>query len=815
MLRDIQYAVRAIPSNRGFAAVAILTLALGIGATTSVFAVVNAAVFRPLPYPDPDNLVMMWSVSPVQGIERAPVFAADFVEWRARSRTLDDAAAFRSPLSWNLAVGGSPERISGSRVTAGFFRVLGVEPLIGRVFEPDEDQHGRGRVVVLSHGLWQRRFGGNRHVIGTSLMLHEHSYTIIGVLPRGSTFPERTEVWTPLVLDEPLDQGGSLVTDRTRRDFNVVARLRGGVALEQASAEVRGISEQLAREYPATNTGWIAGLVPLHEQLLGRRRPLLLMLLGAVSCVLLIACVNLAGLLLARLLARRKEMAIRTALGSARLRLCRQLLTEILVLASIGGGLGLLLALWSADLVAAMSLADVGRIQESDLMPAQTSDVSLDWRVYACAMGLTVLVSIIVGAVPVFTLLGGDLNAPLKESGRSSTPTVRQHRLRSLLVTSQLALTVVLLVTAALILKSFVRLQSVTPGFTAQGVVTLQMYLPAFKYSTDESMRVLVRELVDRIRATPGVQQAAVVTSLPLAGAYDLTRPFVVEGRAVGSAETPVAHWRAVTPDYFRAMEVRVVTGRSFTEWDSADAPSVVVINETLARQLGSVPVGRRLHIGDEAPREVVGVVGDVKHWGLTEGARPEVYVPYLQNPTNYFALVVRSPLPGAAVEGLVRGGLVALDPDQAVFNVRTMEDVLADSVTTSRVSAVGMGTFALAALLLAMLGIYSVLSYIVGQRRQELGIRIALGATPSELRLIVIKHGAALGGAGLLAGLAGALTLTEALSGLLFEVSPTDVGTLLATAGLLGATVLLASYLPARRAAQVDPIELLRGGKE
>ncbi len=814
MLRDLQHAFRATQHRPGFTAVVIVTLALGIGSTTAVFAVVNAVVFRPLPFPDPDNLVMMWSESPAHGIERAPVFGADFVEWRSRSRTLEEAAAFRWPLSWNLAVDGSPERISGSRVTADFFRVLGIEPLIGRVFESDEDQRGRDRVVVLSHGLWQRRFGGDPQVIGRPLMLHEHSYIIIGVLPRGLTFPERTDVWTPLVLDEPLAHGGTLATDRTLRNFSVLARLRSGVTLEQARAESRNISEQLAREYPASNAGWLVSLVPLHEQLLGDRRPLLLMLLGAVSCVLLIACVNLAGLLLARSLTRQKEFAIRTALGCGLLRLCRQVFVEILVLASIGAGLGLLLALWSADVVAAMSLADLGRIQESDLAPLEASDVFHDWRVYAFALGLSVLASIVVGAVPVFTLLRGDLHGPLKESGQKSTPSVRQHQLRSLLVISELALAVVLLVGAGLMLKSFGRLQGVFPGFTAQDLVTLQIYLPAFRYSMDDSKRVLVRDLLDRVGASPGVREVAGVTSLPLHGVYDLTQPFVMEGRSAGTAETPVAHWRAVTPEYFRTMEIRVLMGRPFTEWDTADTPPVVVINETLAHHFETSPVGRRLHIGDGPPREVVGVVGDVKHWGLAEGARPEVYVPYLQHSTNYLALVVRSPLPAPAVGALVRSTLVALDPDQVVFNVRTMEEVLSDSVTTSRISAVGMGTFAVAALLLALLGIYSVLSYIVGQRSQELGIRLALGAKPGELRLMIIRYGGAVGAAGLLVGLAGAFALTRMLSGLLFDVSPTDAGTIWAISGLLGATVLLASYLPARRAAQANPVDLLRGEK-
>lgn len=533
-----------------------------------------------------------------------------------------------------------------------------------------------------------------------------------------------------------------------------------------------------------------------------------------MSCVFLIACVNLAGLLLARSLTRRKEVAIRIALGCGLPRLCRQLFVGVLVLAAMGASVGLLLALWSADLVAVMSLADPGNAQNSHLAPLQTEDATIDWRVYAFTLGLSVLASIVVAAVPVVTLLHGDLFGPLKESGQKSTPSVRQHRLRGFLVVSEVAIAVVLLVGAALLLKSFVRLQGVVPGFNPQELVTLQIYMPGFKYRTDDSRRVFVRELLDRVRTSPGVQNAAGVTSLPLHGVYDFTRPFVVDGQPAASAEMPVAHWRAVTPDYFRAMEIRVLDGRPFTEWDTAETPPVVVINETLARQLESSPIRRRLHVGEGPLREIIGVVGDVKHWGLAERARPEVYVPYSQQPTNYVALVIRSALPAHAVDGLLRDTLASLDPDQAVFNVRTMEDVVASSVTTSRVSAVGIGAFAVAALFLALLGIYSVLSYIVGQRRQELGIRVALGAKPLELRLMIMRYGGGVGAAGLLIGLGAALGLTRVLSGLLFEVSPTDASTLVAIACLLGSMVLLASYLPARRAAQANPVDLLRGEK-
>jgi putative ABC transport system permease protein len=807
--QDLRYGARTLVKSKGFTLVSVLVLAVGIGANSAIFSVVNAVLLRPLPYPEPERLVVLWGEKE-SNESHAVVSYPDLEDWRAQTRTLEDLSAFNQ--SGLLLQGdGEPQPMSGANVSAELFSALRVKPALGRLFTREEDKNGAPPVILIGYGLWQRRFNSDPKIVGQQIRVGGGGVptTVLGVLPRGFTFPaqaQRTDFLRPMA-----QALGERTTMRGSYSMPVLARLRAGVTAREADAEMRAIAERIEQQYPDEGFRLGRQLVPLEEEVIGSSlRRSLFVLLGAVGLVLLIGCANIAHLLLARAATRYREMAIRTALGASRTRVIRQLLTESLLLSLVGGGLGLLLAMWGVELLVASSPVDIPRLQ----------DVALDARVVAFTLLVSVLTGVIFGLAPALQAARVDLNDVLKEGGRGASAGASRSRLRAALVVAEVALSLVLLVGAGLLLKSFAKLTNVDPGFDPQGVTATNITLAKQKYPTDERRLATFSEIVARAQNVPGVESAALIFPLPMGGTTT-SNTFVIAGRPEPApGEKPSANYRAISPDYFRVMRTRLVRGRPFDARDRADAPQVVIVNESFARRYfaGEDPVGKRIAVErgavDDArqpPREIVGVAADVRHEGLDADAGAEVYVPVAQAPEASMSLVVREAGGAAGAASGVRESIRQVDRDQYVPAVRRMTDLVAGSVARRRFNALLTGLFAAVALLLASIGIFGVTAYTVAMRTHEIGVRMALGARAADVLRLVLWQGLRLILVGVGLGLLGSLALTRVLSGMLYGVTPTDAPTFAAVSLLLTVVALVACYVPARRATRVDPMIALR----
>ena len=798
LLQDARFGVRVLWKRPGFTAVALAVLALGVGANTAIFSVVNAVLLRPLPYPGSERIVAFDGVNPARGVKQSNMSAPDFADWKAQAHSFEALSIYTEGGS-NLTGGGEPERVTAGWVGTDFFRAMGVGAALGRALLPEDENPGAANVVVISHGLWQRHFGADPAAVGRKVELGGRSREVVGVMPPGFDFPRRAEVWGPLQLEAAKEP-------RDNRSYSVLGRLREGASLAQAQAELDTITARLSESYPVTNAGWGVALAPLKDALVGETRAALFLLLAAVALVLLIACANVANLLLARAAGRRREVALRLALGAGRWRVARQMLTESLMLALAGGALGAGLSVWLTDLLVALAPANTPRLAEA----------SLDARVLLFATAATLLTGLAFGLVPALQASKADLGESLKEGGRGSSG--GRSRVRSALVVAEVALSLLLLAGAGLLVKSFARLQAVSPGFDSGGVLTARVSLPGARYKEPAQKAEFFKALTERLAALPGVEAAGATISLPLGGSnLSVWRGLIPEGRPATPEASEAAAYAVVTPGYFRTMRVPLRSGRVFDERDDANAPKVLVINETLARKVfpGQDAVGRHIHIwrDEEFPRRVVGVVGDTKHASLDEDDAPQMYVPHAQD-AGWGGLSVAVRTRGgdpSALTPALREEVRALDRQLPVYDVKTAGKVLADSTAYRRVTMFLMAGFAAAALLLAGVGLYGVLSYAVAQRTHEIGIRMALGAQGRDVLRLVVRQGMLLTLAGLGLGLGAALLLTRLMEGLLYGVSAADPAVYALVSLLLGAVALLACLVPARRATKVDPMVALR----
>ncbi|HEX8354383.1 MAG TPA: ABC transporter permease [Pyrinomonadaceae bacterium] len=808
LLQDVKFGARTLMKNRGFTLVAVLTLAVGIGANTAIFSVVESVLLRALPYRDADRVVLLWENNRARGRPRNVVNPANFLDWREQSKSFDEMAAFMDQ-RYGLTGVGEPEEVAAQAATPNLFQLLGARPALGRTLLPGDGEAGREQVAVISHGLWQRRFGGTPDVVNKVVNLDGKGVTVVGVMPpdfkwfikENSLSGKPAEVWVPLTL--PAQQGGA----RRGRYLSAVARLKPGVSVEQARVEMDTVASRIEAAYPDWAKNWGVAVVPLRDQLAGEIRPALLVLLGAVGFVLLISCVNVANLLMARSAGRRKEMALRAALGAGRPRIIRQLLTESLLLAVIGGALGLLISGWCVEALVALS--------PPNLIGA--GQVGVNMTVLAFTLGVSLLTGLAFGVVPAVETSRLNLSETLKESSRGSVGGGHAGRaLRGALVVIEIALSLVLLVGAGLMVRSFMRLQAVNPGFDASNLLTMRVMLPQAKYTEPGRQIEFFRRATERIRALPGVRSASVVSALPFADIGSATS-FTVEGRpAPAAGERLTTDVRVADENYFRTMNIPVVAGRTFTEQEAVEDRRVAVVNEAMARRYfpGDDPVGKRILVsmaGEPVPTEIIGVVGDARYDKLEGELRPMVYwtPPRLTYPSMTF--VVRTGGDPASLGPAAVLEIRSVDKEQPVSDVRTMESWLAESTARTRFGTLLLGAFACAALLLAAVGVYGVISYSVAQRRNEIGIRMALGAQGRDVVRLVVGQGMmpVLAGVGL--GLLGALALTRVLSGLLYGVAATDPATFAANALLLTAVSLAACYIPARRATRVDPLTALR----
>jgi putative ABC transport system permease protein len=799
--QDLRYGVRLLLRNKGFTAVSVLALALGIGANSAIFSVVNSVLFRPLPYSDPQRLTMIWENHQERGgPQHEWASPADLRDWREQTQSFEHVAGL---LGWGPTLTGrdEPEDLQGAAVSYDTFEMLGIAPALGRGFTADEDRPGTGLVVVLSHQLWQRQFGSDPSIIGKSLTLGGQSYTVAGVMPRGFVLPilTNTEIFTtagPLLA-------GLKGCDRGCVILRVIAKLKSGVPLDAARAEMSAFAARIAEQYPDSNSGVGTALVPLHEQVVGDVRMAMLVLLGAVALVLLIACANVANLLLSRAAAREKEVAIRAALGASRARLIRQHLTESLVLAVIGGAFGLLLAFWMVDVLVSFAPKGTPRVEE----------IGVDTSVLAFTFAVALVTGLAFGLAPALLSSRTNFNSALKEGGRDARASARGNRVRSALVVAEVSLALMLLVGAGLLIKSFINLQRVDPGFNAKGALRLDVGLPRIRYGDPTRTAAFFKQLVDRIEALPGVESAGAVSSLPLSGGGTDTS-FLIEGQPHPEANRePVSFFSKVTPDYFRTMGIRLVRGRVITEADNVDAPKVAVVSEALARRYfpGDDPLGKGLLFGSKDRREIVGVVSDVKFFGLNLDARPMMYFAERQYPARGMSVIVRTTSDPTSLAAAVRSEVQALDKDLAVSNVMPMDQLVSASLAEPRFLLLLLGVFAGAALALSVIGVYGVVSYSVAQRSHEIGVRMALGAQVGDVLKLVLGKGMVLVGTGVALGIAGAFALSRVMESLLFGVGARDLATFAATALLLAGVALGACFVPARRATKVDPMVALR----
>ena len=803
---DLRYAVRSLRTHPGFTAVVLATLALGIGANAAIFSVVNAVLLRPLPYEGADRIVVVWGDLHRPGVNEIPASAGEYVDYRDRSHAFDQVAVYDTA-GFNLTGGGEPERVDGAIVTASLFPLLGASAAIGRTFLAAEEQPGRNDVALIGHGLWRRRFGANPAIVGQVVSIDGRPTQVVGVMPPRFQFPDPAiEIWKPLLLD------ADAVSDDNRgsHGYTALARLRPGATLSQAQADLAGVTATFKAEHPLNyRTGFSVALRPLQTEIVGDTGRPLLILLGAVGLVLLIACANVSNLLLARAASRRREIALRTALGASRGRLVRQLLTESILVALAGGAAGLVLAWWGVDLLIALGPDTIPRLRE----------VTLDARVVVFTALVSLATGVVFGIVPALRASGASLGDALKEGGRSGERAML-GRAGRVLVVSEVALSLVLLVGAGLLVHSFARVQNVEPGFDARGMLTLRLSLPESRYTTFEQGDRFFDALFAALRARPDVDSVAAANALPFSG-NNGSRTFHIEGQEPKRPEDqPEEQLRIVTDGYFQTMKVPLVKGREFTDRDRLGAPRVAVVNESLARKHfpdGRV-IGRRVAFSRNEPQwyEIVGIVGNIKHRGLDASDRPEMYVPYRQplfsnwtvRPMQVVVRTAGDPLAAAAT---VRREIARLDPDQPISDVRTMDERIGRSLESRRFNMILLAAFAALALALAAIGIYGILAYAVTERTHEIGVRLALGAQPRDVLSMIVAQGMAMTAAGAAIGVVAALAVTRLMSSLLFGISAADPMTFAAIPLLLGVVAFVACYVPARRATRVDPLVALR----
>ena len=801
-LQDMRYALRTLLKRPAFTVIVVLALALGIGANTAIFSVVNAILLRPLPYKNPDRIVMVWMDNHKLGVDQDWHSYPNYSDYRDQSSTFEDVAAFNDR-SFNLTGTGDPVRVVGAWTTANLFQVLGVDPILGRAFSGEEETPGKDLVAVLSYGLWQRRFGSDPNVIGQPISLNGVDRTIVGVMPPTFRFPEKTtELWIPLAAGPQLKQA------RGSFWLKAVGRLKPGVTLQQARADMGAIASHLVEQFPGIMANYGVNLVPLHEQVTGNVRTALLVLLAAVAFVLLIACANVANLLLARAASREREIAIRTALGASRRRIVQQLLTESALLGLLGGVVGLILAIWGLDALKALSPATIPRLDQ----------IGVDGRVLGFTFAMSLLTGFIFGLVPALQASKPDLNETLKEGGRGATGGARGRRIRGSLVVSEIALSLVLLIGAGLLIKSFIHLQRFDLGFNPNNLLTMRVQLPGSKYRENKQVVNFFDQLLPRMESVPGVQGVGGISEMFLTDTPNSTG-FTIEGRPVQSAadsiEVPID---SVTTNYFQAMGIPLLKGRVFDERDQIDAPLVVIINKTFAEQFftGEDPIGKRFMYGQPDGANppwmtIVGVVGDMRRTGFDRAVRPETFLPEKQQPDNRLTLVARTAGDPASFAGALRDAVWSVDKDQAVYDIKTMDSTLAEMTSQRRFNMLLLGLFAAVALVLASVGIYGVMSYSVAQRTHEIGIRIALGADRRDVLRLIVGQAMGLALVGIGAGLVAAFSLTRLMASLLYGVSATDPAIFTMIAVILTGVALGASFIPARRALKVDPMIALR----
>jgi putative ABC transport system permease protein len=813
LFQDLRYGARMLIKRPGFTFVAVLVLALGIGANSAIFSVVNAVLLKSLPYDHPERLALVWETNPkVQiGSDLLPVSASNFTDWRNQNESFE-AISIVSGANFNLTGTDRPEQLGGAQVSASFFKLLGIEPAAGRTFTEEEDQPDRNRVVVISHSLWQSRWAGDPNIIGKTLMLNDASYTVIAVMPKGFNYPKatdlpayfqlppQTELWTPIALTS------RQISSRGNHNYGVLARLKPGIAIERAQSEMTSVAQNIEQQYPQL-AGWGVKVVSLEEQSIGDIRLILWVLLGAVGFVLLIACANVANLLLARASSRQKEIAIRTALGASRLQIIRQLLTESIMLALVGGGFGILMAIWGIDALLALSPGNLPRMDE----------VRVDGAVAGFTFAVSLLTGMIFGLAPAAQVSKANLNEFLKEGARGSTSGSRANRVRNLLVIAEVALSLVLLIGAGLMIRSFTQLMNVSPGFNPQNVLTMQIFLPQSKYSRGADQAAFFKQVINRVEALPGVESAGAITHLPLSGMEE-SGNFSIESHPSESFDVgTIADMRAISPNYFRSMGIPILRGRDFSETDGEQSVPVAIISESMAMRYfpGEDPLGQRIKRGSATAEfpwaTIVGIAADVKHSALEKQSRPHMYFSYPQSPFGYMALVVRTSASPESLSAAAQNAVWAVDKDQPVVNVKTMEHYLSTAVAARRFNMTLLAAFAAVAMALAMVGIYGVISYTVTQRTHEIGIRMALGAGQRDVLKLVFGQAIRLSVIGVGIGVAASFALTRVMSSLLFGVTATDPLTFIVIPLILTGVALGACFVPARRATKVDPMIALR----
>lgn len=811
--QDVRYGLRVMRKSPGFMAVAVVALALGVGANTAIFSVVNAVLLHPIDYDNPEQLVMVWEKSVRRGFGQIPTSVPNFLDLRTGNKSLQDLGAFTDS-NFNLTGGDQPERVIAVRVTASLLSLIGVKPIKGRLFLSGEDEPQAGRVLILSHSLWQRSFGANPDIVGQSVALNGNSYNVVGIMPSTFKFPPafsatvassqyampNADLWVPMTPD-------ANATARDIRTLFMVGRLKPGITSSAAQADLNLVAGRLQKDYSAADADMEVDVIPLRQQITGDIRLALIVLFGAVGCVLLIACANVANLLLAKASGRQKEVAIRTALGATRLRIIRQLLTEGMMLGLAGGLLGSLLAILVLRQLVIFSPANVS-------IP---NNVGIDWKVLAFTLVLSLITSFVFGLAPALQASKLDLTETLKEGGRGNSGGSKQNRLRSWLVVTEVALALVLLIAAGLMIKSFMRLQSVNPGFNPENLITLELQLPENKYVDQERQALFQQQLVQRIAQVPGVQAVGTVDNLPFSG-NEVNAGLSIEGQPpLSAAERPRAFLRNVSPNYFEAMEITLRKGRTFSEADNANAPGAAIVNETAARRFwpNEEPLGKRFKRGRADSQNpwmtVVGLVAPVSHTSLQVAAQPEVYLPFQQNPGLNLTLVARTKSNPRAFSGVVRKEVSALDKDLPVSNIKFMDEIIGKSVAQPRVYALLLGIFAGLALILATIGIYGVMSYTVIQRTHEIGIRMALGARSADVLKLIIKQGMILGGGGVVIGLIVSFAMTRVLASQLYGITSTDPLTFAGISLVLIFVAVIACYIPAWRATKVDPMVAVR----
>lgn len=804
--QDIRYGVRMLLKNPGFTAIAVLTLSLGIGANTAIFSVVNGVLLRELPFPEADRIVTLWENNTVDGLERDDVSPANFLDWRERQKSFEQLA-YANPFSFDYLAGAEPVTLRSALVSKGFFDVLGASPLHGRIFAPEEYEEGKNKVVILSHGLWQRRFGADPNIVGTKLTLDKEPMTVVGVMRpefRLHLFDVDEELWGPEVKTE------SLKYQRKATYFKVVGRLKQGVTIDQARADMTGIASNLTAEHPSTNTGIGVTAVTLPEHLKGKWRLALLILLGAVAFVLLIACTNVANLLLARGADREREFSIRAAMGAGRGRLLRQLLTESLLIAILGCGIGIVLARWCVHLLVAFNPGDIPRIEQ----------VSVDSTALVFVTAVGFFTALLFGIAPALKFSRPNLQHSLKESG-STLAGATSHRLRGALVVTEIALAVVLLIGAGLLVRSFVTLINVDPGFSIDRVASLQVFIWD-RYTTPAQRISFVDETLTRMQQMPDVEAAGITSALPILESSAMTSvPFTIDGQPSRPAgQEPVAQSSTATAGYFPAIGARLLRGRLFNQFDTDSSSRVAIINDEMAKRHwpNEDPIGKKFTLRSGGRREpgpvtleIAGVVSDLRQDGLDKVPRPEFFRPHSQSATGSLIYVVRTRSDASALIPALRESIWKTSPDQPFYAVTTMDELVSDSLKARRFNLALLAAFAGLALLLALTGVYGVMSFVTRQRTHEIGVRVALGAKARDIASLVLKHGFKLAIIGTAIGAVAAFALTRLMSALLFGVTATDPATFAVVVVLLPAIALLACYLPARRAMKIDPLVALR----